>query len=593
MKRYRPVTGKNPWAYFLLHFFYLACSVFVGVLLVWVPAQVVSLLSQGSSWLYVLYPVALLTVMSAVKAALAPRIYWLDMVYRAMDIGFATSFQMSLPAAKMDSAKGEKITACIMDNCFMGNEEGTEGLMRSSWNLLEALGSTLCFVFLSIQLPFYWLPLLIFPAVFRGIATIYFNRYREKIREQEISLWKESRYLERMFLRTEAGKDQRLFAMRHYFGQRVQNYLARLFAIVKTIRLRDFGRDAIGVSFSLVRDAICVVLLLQRVAAGESIAYFVLYVGMMLQIGGYVDHCFTNGGEIVRTGRTVSRYREIWREKTYDEGDYALHLPEGEAEIVFDHVSFGYDQAKPVIRDLSLTLKAGSKVALVGENGAGKTTLVKLAAGILMPQQGRILFNGVDLQEVNPRERYERVTMVFQDVLIFAMTVAENVALCEKEKIDEARLRKCLQEAGILADVEALPHGVDTELLTYLHADGVDFSGGQKQRLMLARALYKGGDLIVLDEPTSALDPLAEAALYEEYLTFAAGKTAVFISHRLSSTQFCDRVLFLQRGEIAQDGSHDELMRQPGPYREMFDVQAKYYREEQEGTDKKEVDVYA
>ena len=227
-----------------------------------------------------------------------------------------------------------------------------------------------------------------------------------------------------------------------------------------------------------------------------------------------------------------------------------------------------------------LNIQAGEKVALVGENGAGKTTLMKLACGLLTPVKGRILFNGVDLQRVNPKERYRAVSMVFQEVLIFAMSVGENICCCPETLIDEERLWGVIEKAGLTEVIRALPDGWRTPMTTYVEPGGINLSGGQNQRLMLARALYKGGDFLVLDEPTSALDPLAEEALYEEYYRFTKNQRAVFISHRLSSTQFCDRVIFLKEGRIVQSGTHKDLASKEGPYKRMFDTQARYYQKE-------------
>lgn len=187
-------------------------------------------------------------------------------------------------------------------------------------------------------------------------------------------------------------------------------------------------------------------------------------------------------------------------------------------------------------------------------------------------------WNETDLAEINPRERYRQVALVFQDVKVFAFSLAENICFRSREERDEARLQQALKEAGLSDLVASLPQGVESLMVPHVNPGGISLSGGQNQRLMLARALYKGGNLLILDEPTSALDPLAEAELYRDYHRFTTNKTAIFISHRLSSTQFCDRVLFLQEGRLVQDGSHAELMAEGGPYRELFEVQARYYR---------------
>ena len=212
-------------------------------------------------------------------------------------------------------------------------------------------------------------------------------------------------------------------------------------------------------------------------------------------------------------------------------------------------------------------------------NGAGKTTLVKLICGFLDPTEGRVLLNGQDIRQYNRRDYYELLSAVFQDFSILECSVAENVSQNPVD-IDREKVKRCLEQAGIWEKIESLPKGMDTPIGKSVYEDGVELSGGQTQRLVLARALYKEPQILVLDEPTAALDPLAENDIYQRYESMTRGKTSLFISHRLASTQFCDRILFLANGKIAEEGTHQELLELGKEYAKLFEVQSRYYREE-------------
>ena len=225
-------------------------------------------------------------------------------------------------------------------------------------------------------------------------------------------------------------------------------------------------------------------------------------------------------------------------------------------------------------------IRPGEKIALVGVNGAGKTTLVKLLCGLYRPTSGTVYLDGVDMASIDPASLWREFSVVFQDCFPFSFTVADNVTCAAGEKdVDPARLTACLAQADLAEKVASLPHGAATYLGQDVDPEGVSLSGGETQRLMLARALYKGAPVVLLDEPTAALDPLAERQMYERYDELTHGRTSVFISHRLSSTRFCERILFLEGGRVTEQGTHDELMAAGGGYARMFDTQARYYED--------------
>lgn len=244
-----------------------------------------------------------------------------------------------------------------------------------------------------------------------------------------------------------------------------------------------------------------------------------------------------------------------------------------------EHVSFRYPGAsQDTLHNFNLTIHPGEKLAIVGLNGAGKTTVVKLLCGFYDPDEGQVLLNGTDIRQWNRQEYYSLLSAVFQDFSVLDITVAESVAQ-SVDRIDRQRVVQCLEKAGLMELVKQFPQGLDTHIGRTVYLDGVLMSGGEFQRLMLARALYKDGPILVLDEPTAALDPIAENDIYMKYHEMTAGKTSVFISHRLASTRFCDRIILIDHGRIAEEGTHEALMKQNGLYAKLFEVQSRYYQE--------------
>jgi len=246
----------------------------------------------------------------------------------------------------------------------------------------------------------------------------------------------------------------------------------------------------------------------------------------------------------------------------------------------FKNVSFRYDGAKrDTISNLNLSFPAGQKLAIVGLNGAGKTTFIKLLLRLYDVTQGDILVNGISIYRFRREEYFRLFAPVFQDVVLFAFPLSQNVSMDMPEDTDKEKAENCLVAAGLSEKLKSLEKGIDTEILKILHDDGVDLSGGEKQKLALARALYKDAPVIVLDEPTAALDALAEYELYRNFDKIIGGKSAIYISHRLSSTRFCDKIAMFSEGRIVEYGSHEELLKKGGEYATLFGVQAQYYEE--------------
>ncbi len=258
-------------------------------------------------------------------------------------------------------------------------------------------------------------------------------------------------------------------------------------------------------------------------------------------------------------------------------------LPTGECEIQLRNVSYTYPNANaPTIKNLSFTLHKGERLALVGLNGAGKSTLIKLMCGLYDPTEGEILLNGVDVREYNRDEYFTLFSTVFQDFDILPVSIAQNITGADGADYDSDNVDVSLQKAGLLDKISTLSHGRNTLLAKSVFDEATDFSGGEMQKLALAKALYKNSPVLLLDEPTAALDPISEQNMYLSYAEFSKNKASVFISHRLASTRFCDNIILIENGEIIEQGTHDELMRLCEKYTELYDIQSAYYKEADE-----------
>jgi ABC-type multidrug transport system fused ATPase/permease subunit len=248
-------------------------------------------------------------------------------------------------------------------------------------------------------------------------------------------------------------------------------------------------------------------------------------------------------------------------------------------EIEFKNVSFQYTGDTPKVLDgLSFKINSNEKAALVGVNGAGKTTIVKLLCGFYKVSEGEILINGHNIDLFKRADLYTLFSAVFQDICILPFTVGENISFEKSDAGGEERVLSCLEIAGIKDEFMKREKKLNTPMLKAIDENGVILSGGQQQKLLLARALYKDAPILILDEPTAALDPIAESEVYEKFHEVTRDKTAIYISHRLASTRFCDKILMLKNGKIIESGSHEALIARSGEYAHMFEIQSHYYK---------------
>lgn len=393
---------------------------------------------------------------------------------------------------------------------------------------------------------------------------------------------KRRRYIHSMAETFKYGKDIRLYRMQGYLHTVSCKLIDASQRFVDIWEQRSFLTATVGFLVVLVRDGLAYGFLIYKAVAGEvDAARFVLYFSAITALSGYMNDILTNWGKVAEGALQISDLREdLEIEDRLNHGE-GIPAPKGPFTVEFKNVCYKYPMGEKQILDhVSFKINAGEKIALVGLNGAGKTTLTMLMCGLLLPDEGEVLIDGHSVFEYNRDELYGAFGLVPQNYNLLPMSIGRNIAcVMTEEEIDRKKLWKCLETAGLAEKISGLPMKENTPLQRDVFPDAVDLSGGEKQRLLLARLLYKDPSCIILDEPTAALDPIAESRMYEKYNEITANATSVFISHRFASTRFCDRIFLLDGADFAEEGTHDELMAAGKKYRELFDIQSKYYKE--------------
>lgn len=418
-----------------------------------------------------------------------------------------------------------------------------------------------------------------------SVLSYFLARWQPDYTEKHKHFWeKETRkrdYIKGLSEDFSRAKDIKLYGLSGWLNQMLRDYQKLIRQWEGRCLLRGFFAGiCAGLAAFVQNGAVYLFLIAQMFAGGMSVGEFVFYFGLVGGIARYFQGILEKVALLHTYAEKISYYRDFFHYPGKSNHGEGCELPAAPVTVEFKDVWYRYDGAKEdTLKGINLVIPGGQKLALVGMNGAGKTTLVKLLCGMYQPSRGEILVGGKRIEEYNIDEYYSIISAVFQEVKAIAITVFEFVASADlnREGAREAAV-SAMEAAGIYGKVKSLPNGMDTHLMKGIYGDGVDFSGGEMQRLVLARAIYKDGSILVLDEPTAALDPIAENHLYLKYQELTAGKTSVYISHRFASTRFCDRIVLLADGRIVESGTHEELMEKNGEYARMFGVQSQYYK---------------
>jgi ABC-type multidrug transport system fused ATPase/permease subunit len=516
------------------------------------------------------------------------------------------------------------------ENAVSGNEQGYEGMEHQIVRFFEQLGIVIAGLVILGTMNVWIVVGMTLLAVINFLISNAASKYSKRTIWDPLAPWWRKRWYMNIALSDFSyAKDVRLFGLQKWLTNKFKELnVERYEAQRKNNRLWFWVTVSSSFFWLIFQGAVYAYLIIQVVNKNLTIGNFTLYLssaGTFFECISALLNCFTQmmqksreiddfrtfmeiesivkeivGSSPTMTGNTSPTMTEKRASPTpqkttmsFSRSTRESPLPEvpsyNSYEFEFKNVSFKYPRAeKYALKNLNLKLKAGERLAVVGLNGAGKSTFIKLLLRLYEPTEGQILLNGVDISTYDLESYFNVFAPVFQDINLFALTFAENVSMESHDQTNLSLVEEYTKNSGLEEKLNNLPNGLNTQMLKIIYDDGIDMSGGEKQKLALARALYKNSPVVVLDEPTSALDAIAESKLYQEFDKLIGGKTAVYISHRLSSTQFCNNVAMFMEGKMIEYGTHDSLMAQGGEYAKMFKIQSQYYIDEMEKSESDE-----
>lgn len=485
--------------------------------------------------------------------------------------------------------KFSKLLSKASEYCS-ANSEATEAIWTTLTNLSTNILGFIVYLLLLSNVYALLIGVIIITTVISYFISNYCSGYRYRHKEEESEYTKHMSYINYEVQKFKVMKDIKIFGLRPWIVELYDKSVKCFDAFQRKVQNVYIIASIFDLVMAFLRNGIAYYYLINLVLEKKlGVAEFLLYFSAVSGFSSWITGLLSEFNTLYKQSLDLSIVREVLDYSEpfkFEDGKHLKWSKDENYEIKLENVSYCYpNNKKNTIDGINLTLHKNEKLAIVGLNGAGKTTLVKLICGFLDPTEGRVLLNGEDIRNYNRKEYYEMFSAVFQTFSVLAGSIATNIAQSE-ENIDYELVDKCLEKAGLLKKVSALKEGVNSKLERSVYEEAVNLSGGEMQRLMLARSLYRDSPFIILDEPTAALDPIAEADLYKKYNEMTENKASVYISHRLASTRFCDRIIMLNNGKICEEGTHYELMNNKGEYYNLFEVQSKYYKEGAENNEK-------
>lgn len=550
-------------------------------------------------------------ILIAATAVFQLIVYFVNLIGRyqlGYRIGYIVSQYNIARVTKVHTMDYELLESQHMQNMTARAEDGVQG-MYNIYGQMYKMGFHLFKTFFACAIIFTaspWMILLVVVfSIGRYLLSDRTNKWlKEHIDNQNIAPRRQKKYYDSVTKDFKYGKDIRLFQMADMLQSRLKQAQNEIYERTNKGRRRKMLADDASMTLDLfIQTGIMYAWMVYDVLfKGMSIGNFTLYLGSIKRFGGAVSNVLSDFANLRDLNRRVNDFRVFMEyPDTLKTDEKKQALPEAaQYEFVFDHVWFRYPgHEEYALKDVSLTIEGGKRLAVVGLNGAGKTTFIKLLCRLYRPARGTITINGINIWNVEQQDYFHALAPVFQNVESYAATLAQNVSLQRLENTDRKIAEECIRKAGLSNKLDTLPDGVDTQMLRFLYDDGIDLSGGEKQKLSLARALYKAAkkeahvgekqyqpaSVFVLDEPTANLDALAEYAMYSNFDQLIGNRTAIYISHRLSSTRFCHKVALFENGQITEVGTHQELLEKNGSYARLYEVQARYYKEQEGGSE--------
>ncbi len=595
MKAAKEWDRKLFWGEILL----VVPTVAASLLGTWLPSKLVADLSGGMEIPQLIMELALIAAaMWICNAAANMMVEYCEMEGQFINTFYAKKYAKKIMDVDYDYLEDEEYQK-IYGNAWRVARYGqgvASAVMTFSGFLSSSVGVVLYGILLGRKSILLLLVIAASLSVSLWLLSFVRKKHAEYYEQLQLSARKEG-YITAQATNSAAGKDIRIYHLMDWFLGKYDASLKEMGRIYGIIHDWYLFRNISHAFLQLLMDGMAFGLLVYMLANGEITASeFVFYIGLVSGFSIYFEGALRQIMSFSNTSASISYMREFLEtEDGWNRGEgigqeTMEQLKQHAVKLELRNVSFTYPgSSKPVLKNINMVIQPGEKIALIGLNGAGKTTLVKLICGFYHPTEGEILLNDIPIEQFNREEWYSLIAVLFQDSTLPALTLDENLTGQEPDKMDWERLESALKLSGFREVYEKLPEQGRTLLVREINEGSTDFSGGEKQKMLFARTLYLNTPLVILDEPTAALDPIAENELYLNYGKSMENKTGIYISHRLSSTRFCDRILLLEHGEIIEEGTHESLLAGKGRYAELFEVQSQYYRDEDERKRKSEL----
>lgn len=574
----------------------IAVKAAIPIFEMYIPKIVISEITSTKSWKSLIAVILAVTLLLALLSGLAK--FCEKCVYhKKLLIGPHYIRKISSKGLTTDYANIETESFRVLQQESYQMCQNNESPLRNIYYIwITLFSSVLGFIFYSAILTQLNIVILLF--LITTTAASYFislnvTEWTEKNNSERTKYHHKLGYIDTVAEDIKSAKDIRLYRMEGWLQRIYNDNIQKIAQWYKQYDKLVLKTTLANSSLSLLREGVAYGYLIYLSVNNQiSVGDFILYFSAITGFSGWLQNIIAQLVEMKRTSVFISKFRnfldypEIYKHEGGASAENKLKAP---CKIELKNVCYRYLGAEnDTLKNINLTIKPGEHIAIVGLNGAGKTTLVKLICGLIDPTDGEVLYDGVNIKEYNRVEFYRLFSAVFQQYSLLALSIDEIISETTSDMADNQRVEHCLKAAGLWERVSSLPNGTKAMYDKSVNDNAVAFSGGEIQKLLLARAVYKDAPVLILDEPTAALDAIAENRLYENYHDITLGKTSVFISHRLASTRFCDWIILINNGEIEESGTHTELLTQKGLYHTLFETQAKYYREDESEVDSHE-----
>lgn len=569
---------KKSLIYFLVR---VPALVFQPIVTAYIPKAMIDCINEGGTVGRLTLVVGLLSVLVVLTTWLAPFMQeLLNGSARIIRMRYAVlAFRKNLNTdyTNIESPSGREKNKRAME-FYRSYYSGSADFLDSSNQFCVCIVGVVTSLALIYKINIAMILIILGTCVFEFFLLKFLNKKEKKTKDERSKIFVRFDYYYNLCRDFSAAKDIRLYGFADYFMHAVARIIYDLEQINQKFMRQNIKVGGTRALLNLLRELVAYAYLTYLVCKGRlSVSDFIFYFGIITGFSNWILNAVYQYSNLERCCNDCAAFREFVERTEESENKPDVNFDSVDS-IEFKNVSFTYPSAeKSTINNMSFKVNNGENIAIVGENGAGKTTAVKLLCGLYYPTSGDILVNGKSSRDFSADSYFNLFSAVFQDYYFMPMTIAENV--CTTSNYDKEKLFAAFEKAGISDKINTLPDKESSYMIKDVYKDAVDFSGGEKQKLLLAKAIYKNAPVLILDEPTAALDPIAENELYLKYNEMTNGKISFFISHRLSSTRFCDRILFIKDGRVAESGTHEELMALKGSYYRMYQVQSYYYKE--------------